>query len=244
MEDGVDGSDDMIDLSIHVDLEHGHSGLVDLDSQFIVENDKEEAHLICDNLEDFDAKYDSCDFGIHYNSNTFTLLDYDWKNELLVYIENEIHTLSRLDDIRSLVEKIIFMTPREQCEQNVPLVDLHMIKNTMGGIKLVFLHMMHDKDVATRFADETLSLNKQLRGEVSELTIELDSTRLAFKSVQETLLEANDHLYEAKHLREQKNREMAKEINQVMEELDCIQEYDLALCPLKSKKVTLEQENA
>ncbi|GLJ41366.1 hypothetical protein SUGI_0856090 [Cryptomeria japonica] len=44
MEDGTDGVDDMTDLSMHVvDLEHRHSDLVDLESQFIVEGDKEEA---------------------------------------------------------------------------------------------------------------------------------------------------------------------------------------------------------
>ncbi|GLJ51939.1 hypothetical protein SUGI_1103710 [Cryptomeria japonica] len=44
MEDDIDGVDDMTDLSMHVsDLEHRHSDLVDLESQFIVEGDKEEA---------------------------------------------------------------------------------------------------------------------------------------------------------------------------------------------------------
>ena len=131
----------------------------------------------------------------------------------------------------------------DKVELNISFSDLHTLKSFMEEFKTTYLHMMHDRDIATKFANETLSMPKQLREEVSELTMELNSTKLALENVQEALLEANDQLYETQQLKEREGRKRAKEINQVMKELDFIQEeYDLAHCPKKSENKSSDQQ--
>lgn len=51
-----------------------------------------------------------------------------------------------------------------------------MIKSTMEEIKAAYLHMIHDKDVEIKVANKTLSMSRETKAEVGELTIEINST--------------------------------------------------------------------
>jgi hypothetical protein len=168
---------------------------------------------------------------MHHNNNSLNLHGLDineetWKKQLMVLVENEVQTLSKLDDMKSLVENLIQKTPRNQHEQIVSLADLQNIKSTMGDMKSTYLNMIKDRDVATKIADKAISTSQELRVKVEELTNELESTKNALGNTQNALLEVEDQLYVAKQFREQENRERDKEIKQVIEEQDNIQLVD------------------
>ena len=77
-------------------------------------------------------------------------------------------------------------------------------------------------------------MSREIKEKVSELTIELNSMKLALENDQEALLEAEGQLYVVKQLKEQHKAEWAKEIGQVIEELDGVQEvFDLVQCSKK-----------
>ena len=96
------------------------------------------------------------------------------------------------------------------------------------------LHMIGERDMATKLADEALSMSRETKEKVSELTIELNSMKLALENDQEALLEAEGQLYVVKQSKEQQKEEWAKEIGQVIEELDGVQEvFDLVQCSKK-----------
>jgi ribosomal protein L17 len=67
--------------------------------------------------------------------------------------------------------------------------------------------------------DKAISTSKELRVKVEELTNELKSTKNSLGNTQNALLEVEDQLYVAKQFREQENRERAKEIKQVIEDM-------------------------
>ena len=109
------------------------------------------------------------------------------KKQLLVTTENEVHILSKLEEMKS-----------------------------------AYLHMISERDMATKLAKEALSMSREIKEKVSELTIELNSMKLALENDQEALLEAEGQLYVVKQSKEQQKEEWAKEIGQVIEELDGI----------------------
>jgi len=191
--------------------------------------DKEEVQETWDSHGDTIVRYEgNSDFYMHHNSKSLNLRCLDinektWKKQLMVLVENEVKTLSKLDDMKSLVENLIQKTPRNQYEQIVSLANLQNIKSTIGDMKSAYLNMIKDRDVATKIVDKATSTSKELRVKVEELTNELKSTKNSLGNTQNALLEVEDQLYVAKQFREQENRERAKGIKKVIEEHDSIQ---------------------
>jgi hypothetical protein len=119
---------------------------------------EEEAQETWGNHGDTIVRYEgNSDFYMHHNNKSLNLRGLDineetWKKQLMVLVENEVQTLSKLDDMKSLVENLIQKTPRNQYEQIVSLVDLQNIKSTIGDMKSTYLNMIKDRDVATKIA--------------------------------------------------------------------------------------------
>jgi len=155
------------------------------------------------------------DFYMYHNINSLNLHSLEineetWKKQLIVLVENEVQTLSKLGDMKSLVENLIQKTPRNQHEQMVSLSNLKNIKSTMGDMKSAYLNMIKDRDVATKIADEAISTSHELRVKVEYLTNDLESAKNAWGNTQNALLEVEDQLYVAKQFMEQENRERDK----------------------------------
>lgn len=125
---------------------------------------------------------------------------------MLVTAENEVQTLSKLDDTKKFVEALIQKTPRNQSKQTVSLDDLQNIKRTMEESKLVILHTINDR----LFTDEVF---KQMREKTEELTNELETTKHSLENSQMVLQEAENQFVLA---------EKFKELEQMVEELDSI----------------------
>ena len=177
---------------------------------------EEEAQETWGSHDDTIVRYDGNSvFYMHHNSKSLNLRGLDineetCKKQLMVLVENEVQTLSKLDDMKSLVENLIQKTPRNQYEQIVSLVDFQNIKSTIGDMKSTYLNMIKDRDVATKIVDKAISTSKELRMKVKELTSEFKSTKNALGNTQNALLEVEDYLYVAKQFREQVNRERDK----------------------------------
>ena len=85
------------------------------------------------------------------------------------------------------------------------------ILSKLEGMKSAYLHMISERDMETKLAEDALSMSREIKEKVSELTIELNSMKLALENDQEALLEAEGQLYVVKQSKEQQKEEWTKE---------------------------------
>lgn len=103
------------------------------------------------------------------------------------------------------------MAWKGQLEQIVTFADLQIVKRAMEEMKLAYLHMIKDRDVVTKFANEPLSTSREMKEKVDEHTFELKSTKNSLENTQIILLEAEEQLASVTKFKEQENEERVKE---------------------------------
>ncbi|GLJ37293.1 hypothetical protein SUGI_0756450 [Cryptomeria japonica] len=153
------GSVDSIDCKsdftlLASDLEKSPSASNVLDSQLLVAKRKEEAHQYGNNS----TVEKNSNFLMQHDNNSSSLSDRNWGRHLLALAEKEVQILSTVDGTHRYVENLIHNIPRGQNKVNISLADLQSIKDNMEEIKESFLHVIHDRDMATKVAGEATDL--------------------------------------------------------------------------------------
>ena len=167
------------------------------------------------------------------------------KEDVIEEADFEKHVLEDGSE-NSLYEADFYFCPSESHNLKKQLVTTENeghILSKLEGMKSAYLHMISERDMATKLAEEALSMFREIKEKVSELTIELNSMKLSLENDQEALLEAEGQLYVVKQSKERQTEEWAKEIGQVIEELDGVQKvFDLVQCSMKSENSGLAME--
>lgn len=94
------------------------------------------------------------------------------------------------------------------------------------------MHLLSDRDNIFKVVGVYADALKGKQDEVNKLTMGLRDAKETLENSQIALLEAKNQLLVIEQLREHGNKEMAKEVKQVIDELDQILEvFDLEQCP-------------
>ncbi|GLJ12838.1 hypothetical protein SUGI_0198820 [Cryptomeria japonica] len=108
------------------------------------------------------------------------------------------------------------------------LADLQAVKNELEKIKLEHQHLINERDIAIKNAEEAFYASEEMEKKVDELTLELIATKDSLEMAHVALQEAEEQRVAAAISKEQEAGARAKEIKRATEELEILKK-ELAL---------------